>query len=73
MADVFDSAKRPGFVVGIQLVVTDEKGEKISDTDTEWYGFDRNMANQVAMDMLGAITGVINGYRAELEKGQRKR
>ena len=74
MVDIFDAAKKQGFSVGIQIVAADEKGERISDTDSEWYGFDRSQANDFTMALIGAVEGVVNKFRENVEKaGGRKR
>ena len=67
--DVFDAEKKPGYAVGLQLVVLDPKGVKISDHENEWYGFDRNGANTMAMGIANAVEAVINKFREEQEGG----
>ena len=61
--DIFEANEKAGCAVGLRLVVTDENGEKISGGKDMWYGFERAMANQFAIDVVEAVEGVIESYR----------
>jgi len=60
---VFDADRKAGCSVGCSVVVTDESGQSISTGHEEWHGFERALANQMAMDIYDAVKGIIEGYR----------
>ena len=68
-----DAGKKAGWAVGAQIVVVDENGVKVSDTESEWYGFEREMANGMAMALLDGVEAVIQSFPQNAGKAQQKR
>lgn len=46
---------KPGCKVEIILNCYDENGQMISSSDTDWYGFDRQMANDASRALVTAV------------------
>lgn len=56
---MFDAEQKKGCAVGVQIVATDENGAKISDTESEWYGFTRADANKLTMALADGVEDTI--------------
>ena len=48
-------AKKEGCTVEVVVNCYDENGNHISQTDTDWYGFDREMMNYAARDLIARV------------------
>ena len=68
---MFDAEQKKGCAVGVQIVATDESGNKISDTESEWYGFSREDANKLSMALAGGVEDVIAGLAGTAGKPKR--
>ncbi len=66
--DCFDLPVKPGFTVGVKIIVVSGEGVRLSGTTHEIHGADNSQADQVAADLLEQVKKRVQQY-SEFKSG----
>lgn len=68
------SNEKQGYAVEVVVNCYNEKGEKISSTDSDWFGFSRAVANAATMSLLDGVKATVKGWEDAIsEPGSQRR
>lgn len=68
---VFDAKKKAGHDIGVRAVVVDENGDQISSTNSEWYGFSKDEANNKVLEIVRNSKTLVETWRDKGKSGDR--
>lgn len=63
MTDIFEAPKKTGFGVGIEIIVTDNEGNRVSSETIAAYGFDNPAADTARTQIKEAIENLVEEWK----------